>query len=249
MNTITRRAAMRAIAATATATAALAVPVAAAAANTDAEAQVVLAVWRPWWGHTVEWHRLAAESQRIWDTLPEEVQVPRVEIFEDPRDRKAKIATSKKEIERLTHPQAYVPMSKREKARRAVVRQEKLAELAEREREAEAYIIASGHRAVADQMFAVSLLGRSDTAAFNAMTATTPIAIAARCHFALDGLAQRAPKDYIDCTPESRGLARLIRDLRPQLPAEMAAAMAPIADGWRPLRDIWMATTGDEVAS
>jgi len=196
----------------------------------------------------MEWHRLSAESKRVWGTLPEEVRLPRVEILEDPRDRKAKIATSRKEIELLTHPQAYVPMSASERARRAAVREKKFAELAQREEEAWAHIVASGHRAVAERMAVVSRLSQQPGADLETLTSTTPIAVAARCHVALDGIAQHAPEDSIDRSPESRCLAYVIRDLMPELPADMAAAMAPLTEGWRPLRDIWDAAPAGERA-
>lgn len=180
MSTITRRAILAGAASASIA----AIPIAATAATHDTDA--ALAAWRSWWTNTIQWHRLQAESQRIWATLPEEVR------------------------------------------------------LSETETQAE---VQSGYRAIVDQMTAVHLRAWEADAALEAITATTPVAIAARCHFALDGLAQNMPGAYIDSSPQTRGLAFLIRDLLPQLPTEMAAAMAPLADGWRPLKDMWDATS------
>jgi hypothetical protein len=233
MNTTTRRAAMRGIAATAVATAALAIP-AASASTTNVDA--VLAAWRAWRPLAEEFARLSEEWTRIHKAAPEWVRNgPHIEIAGVQVHSPETVDRAMKSL-----PDWLKPAS--EQLRECAVRgwDEGWARV-------EAERVRIGLYPVQNRQDEITELQDPLIVVIENAGGSHPVVIAAKLDLALSN----ADDEYDLGDAEVAYIASAIRALLPELPADMAQSLAPIAAMEGTIRQIYtrLPATGGRAAS
>ena len=229
-HTMTRRALLRGSMTAAAAATITTVPIAAAAAPPDADP--VLEAWRAWRPLEEQAARLVIERDQIWASLPKEAKAPTV-LVETPDGLRLRMPSVDQYdrwtgfLDELAEKAGDSNPAEPEISgnwlrgyRRNFLRRFRRAEA-----KARALIDKSGWTALDNRIADIWDQMEPHESAIVGATATSPVAIAAQLDL---GLAHADWTDYLTDLPHKVACG-VIRNLLPQLPADMAAALEPIA--------------------
>lgn len=241
---LTRRALLRGSVTAAAAASATALPIIASAAVPEPDP--VLAAWRAWRPLEEEAARLSVERERIWASLPKEAREPIVPV-DVPREHTLHV-NSIDLYDRYTRfldalwenhdpnldPQPtgfQLPGDWMRGYRRNFLRRFRRAQAKARELQDRAGYIALGERLVAIWTEQEPL-----RIAIRESTSVSPVAIAAKIDVAL---SWRKGSEFLSDQPNCLTCS-IVRTLFPQLPADMAAALEPIAAEQGTIREAYL---------
>jgi hypothetical protein len=221
--TTTRRAILTGIAATTAATAVLAVP-AASAVTTDVDA--VLAAWRAWRPLEEEGRAISAAIRDLHEKHPLTRKIPSVLVFDQQ-------CVTDENIEEVCQRapawmQPAIPQLQ-ESAKR---------ELAAEQKRSEEFNDQVGITQLYNHLEEIDEASGRHFELIDRATGSSPVIIAAQLDLALAHMD--GDEDISDCGP--RSIVSAIRGLLPELPADMAEALAPIAAGEGTIWDAYTRT-------